>query len=85
MDHTKVSLELAEQVVELIAKAKELKSESDSLRSALAEKTAQVERLRDALERIEQIVFDDGYGFVANIAREAIAATATEKSEPSHA
>ena len=58
MDHTKEYTELAVQIRKLMERAEDLKRDNDSLRSALAEKTAQVgeawtkiEGLRSALKR----------------------------------
>ena len=94
MDHTKEYTELAVQIGKLMERAEDLKRDNDSLRSALAEKTAQVERLREALLRFIEL-YDDDIGMnsfpdstqieiksitygVIRKSREALAATAPD-------
>ena len=58
MAHMKEYTELAVQIGKLMERAEDLKRDNDSLRAALAEKTAHVERLREALTNIHDYGID---------------------------
>lgn len=90
MDHTKEYTKLAIQIGKLMERAEDLKRDNDSLRAALAEKTAHVERLWEALTDIYDYGIDrDGettseklgelVDELVQLAREALAATATKE------
>lgn len=90
MAHTKEYTELAVQIGKLMERAEDLKRDNDSLRAALAEKTNQVERLREALTNIHDYGIDrDGettseklgelVDELVQLAREALAATAPKE------
>ena len=93
MAHTKEYTELAVQIGKLMERAEDLKRDNGSLRSAIAEKTAQVERLREALDDlVDMCETEFTFGgppacdfdlMVLPSAREALAATAPSAPEAS--